>query len=45
MADFKTIYHNTVLINQFVKVFDVSQNSIKNPITVNELINFGKIAA
>lgn len=45
MADIKTMYHNTLLLNRFFEVFAVSPNSIKNPNAVKELINFGKIAA
>jgi len=45
MADIKTMYHNTLLLNRFFEVFAVSPNSIKNANAVKELINFGKIAA
>jgi hypothetical protein len=45
MANIKTMYHNTLLLNRFFEVFAVSPNSIKNPNAVKELINFGKIAA
>ena len=45
MANVKTMYHNTLLLNRFFEVFAVSPNTIKNPNAVKELINFGKIAA
>lgn len=45
MADVKTIYHNTLMLNRFIEVFAVSPNKLKNSKHVNELINFGRIAA
>jgi hypothetical protein len=45
MADIKTMYHNTLLLNRFFEVFGISANSIKNHNAIKELINFGKIAA
>jgi len=45
MANIKTMYHNTLLLNRFFEVFAVSPSSIKNPNDVKELINFGIIAA
>jgi hypothetical protein len=45
MADVKTMHHNALLLERFFDVFAINPNSIKNHQCVNELINFGKIAA
>lgn len=45
MADVKTMYHNTLLLEKFINVFAVPAYKLKNIHNVKELINFGKIAA
>ena len=45
MSDIKTMYHNALLLERFIKVFAVKPNKLKNNNNVKELINFGKIAA
>ena len=45
MADIKTMYHNTLLLERFIEVFAINPNTVKNNKYVKELINFGKIAA
>lgn len=45
MADIKTMYHNTLLLQRFIEVFAVPAYKLKNRHNVNELIYFGKIAA
>ncbi len=45
MSDIKTMHHNALLLERFIKVFAVKPNKLKNNNNVKELINFGKIAA
>jgi len=45
MVNIKTMYHNMLLLERFIKVFAVNPNLIKNNKYVKELINFGKIVA
>ena len=45
MSDIKTMYHNALLLERFIKVFAVKPNKLKNNNNIKELINFGKIAA
>ena len=45
MADIKTMYHNALLLDRFIKVFAIPLDKLKNINNVKELINFGKIAA
>jgi len=45
MSDIKTMYHNTLMLQRFIKVFAVPAYKLKNIHNVKELINFGKIAA
>lgn len=45
MADVKTMYHNSLLIQRFIDVFAVPPYKLKNNNNIKELINFGKIAA
>lgn len=45
MSDIKTMYHNALLLERFIKVFAINANKPKNRNNVKELINFGKIAA
>lgn len=45
MADIKTLYHNTLMLERFIKVFAVAPNKLKNKKLIRELVNFGKIAA
>ena len=45
MADIKTIHHNELLLERFIKVFAVPAYKLINNDKVKELINFGKITA
>ena len=45
MADFKTLCHNKLLLDQFVSVFAIYPNSAKNQQKIKELSSFGLIAA
>ncbi len=45
IADIKTMYHNTLLLERFINLFAVPAYKLKNNNYVKELINFGKIAA
>ena len=45
MANFKTLTHNTVLLNRFFDVFAINPNNPKNQRKIKELINYGLIAA
>lgn len=45
MADVKTMFHNTLMLQRFIDVFAVPAYKLKNIHNVKELINFGKIAA
>lgn len=45
MADIKTLYHNTLLIERFFQIFPDNAELIKNNPKIKELYNFGSIAA
>ena len=45
MANFKTLTHNTVLLNRFFDVFAINPNNPKNQHKIKELINYGLIVA
>jgi hypothetical protein len=45
MADFKTLCHNKLLIEQFLSMFAINPNSTKNQIKINKLCRLGIIAA
>jgi len=45
MADIKTMYHNTLLLERFIKLFAIPAHKLKNNDKVKELIYYGRIAA
>ena len=45
MANYKTLCHNTLLLNRFFSVFAINPNSAKNQQKIKELYNYGLIAA
>jgi len=45
MADVKTMYHNDLLIDRFIRKFGINPNTTKNKLKLNELYCFGRIAA
>ena len=45
MANCKTIYNNTLLIERFIVVFGINPNATFNQKKIKELLEFGKIAA
>ena len=45
MATYKILFHNTLLLSRFFRLFAINPNSIKNRQHVNELLNFGTMAA
>ena len=45
MADIKTMYHNQLLLQQFISVFGISPHKLKNNNRIRELITYGTIAA
>ena len=45
MANFKTLCHNKLLLNQFFSVFAINPNSAKNQRKIKELYKYGLIAA
>ena len=45
LSDIKTINHNALLLNQFMTMFAIKPNVLKNNQNVNELLLFGTIAA
>jgi len=45
MADVKTIYHNTLLMERFIDVFAIPANKLNNKQKIKELIFYGSIAA
>lgn len=45
MADYKTMYNNTLMLERFMCVFAINPNTAKNRKIVKELMNYGKIAA
>jgi hypothetical protein len=45
MANIKTINHNALLLNRFIRTFGINPNSLKNKQYVKELLSFGTIVA
>lgn len=45
MADYKTLYNNTLMIELFIRKFAINPNTAKNQKIVQELLEYGKIAA
>ena len=45
MANIKTMHHNALLLDRFIKVFAVPAYKLLNKNNIKELIDFGKIAA
>ena len=45
MADVKTVYHNDLLIDRFIRKFGINPNTRKNKLRLRQLSCFGKIAA
>ena len=45
MANYKTLYNNTLMLERFMCVFAINPNSAKNQKLVKELMDYGKIAA
>lgn len=45
MADYKTQCNNTLMLERFICMFAINPNTQKNQKIVNELLNYGKIAA
>jgi len=45
MADYKTLYNNTLMIERFMYVFAINPYTAKNQKIVKELLDYGKIAA
>ena len=45
MSDYKTMYNNNLLLNQFIQKFGINPNTKKNMNIIYELIEWGKISA
>jgi hypothetical protein len=45
MATYKILFHNTLMLSRFFRLFAINPNSIKNLQNVNELLHFGTMAA
>ena len=45
MATYKILFHNTLLLSRFFRLFAINPNSIKNHQHVKELLYFGTMAA
>lgn len=45
MATYKVLFHNTLLLSRFFRLFAINPNSIKNRQYVNELLYFVTMAA
>jgi len=45
MANYKTLCHNTLLLNRFFDVFAINPNNPKIQNKIKELVNYGLIAA
>lgn len=45
MADVKTMYHNELMVKMFFDVFGIDPNTPKNKAKMNQIINYGRIAA
>ncbi len=45
MANYKTLYNNTLMLERFMCMFAINPNTAKNQKIVKELLDYGKIAA
>jgi hypothetical protein len=45
MSDYKTQFNNELMINRFIRMFGINPNLPKNKKIINELMDYGKIAA
>ncbi|SDD24502.1 hypothetical protein SAMN05216323_11141, partial [Williamwhitmania taraxaci] len=45
MANYKTLYNNALLLERFMCMFAINPNTAKNKKIVNDLLDYGKIAA
>jgi len=45
MANYKTQYNNTLMLERFICMFAINPNTAKNKKIVKELLNYGKIVA
>lgn len=45
MANYKTLYNNTLLLERFICLFAINPNTQKNKKIIQELLDYGKIAA
>ncbi len=45
MANYKTLYNNTLMLERFMSMFAINPNIAKNQKIVKELLEYGKIAA
>jgi hypothetical protein len=45
MADYKTMYNNTLMLERFMCVFAINPNTAKNRKIIMKLLDYGKIAA
>jgi hypothetical protein len=45
MANYKTLYNNTLMLERFMCMFAINPHSAKNQKIVKELLDYGKIAA
>lgn len=45
MADYKTLYNNTLMLQRFMCRFTINPNTAKNQKIVKELLDYGKIAS
>jgi len=45
MANYKTLYNNTLIIELFIRKLAVNPNTAKNKKIIQELLEYGKIAA
>lgn len=45
IADYKTQFNNELMINRFIDRFGINPNKHENKVIIQELINYGKIAA
>ncbi len=45
MANYKTLYNNTLMLDRFMCMFAINPHSTKNQKIIKELLDYGKIAA
>jgi len=45
MSDYKTLYNNSLMIEQFISRFAINPHTVKNQKIIKELLEYGKIAA